>query len=100
MYLDERERKKIKKQMDDETKFQIEIDSLKEGFRVVVKAKVIKEWRKARFTLFEQKKKDTGQIDEDLIDTQNIDAEIDKFILEALVLKIENEPQTRSVFYP
>ena len=83
MYLEERERWAAKKKFCLDTKFQIELDSLKEGFRAVVKSKVMTEWRAARFLLYEKSKVAMVAVDEDIIDTQNIEAEIDKAILEA-----------------
>ena len=47
-YLRMREARKVKKNKYIETKYKIEIDSLKEGLRVVIKNKVIKEWIQAR----------------------------------------------------
>ena len=89
MYLEERERWAAKKKYSDDTKFQIELDSLKEGFRTVVKSKVSKEWRQARFTLYNKKKVAMmADLDDDMIDTQNIEAEIDKAILEAFELVV------------
>ena len=76
-YLNERERWAAKKSFANDTKFQIELDSLKEGFRVVVKTKVLTEWRMARHALYKRNKKAMIQVDEEMIDTQHIDAEID-----------------------
>jgi hypothetical protein len=81
MYLDERERFEAKKRFANDTKFQIELDSLKEGFRVVVKTKVVTEWRTARFALYEKNKKAMVLVEEDMIDTSQIEAEIDKAIM-------------------
>lgn len=64
-------------------KYAIEMDSLKEGFRVVVKSKVLKEWRKARFTYYEECRQRDAPVSEDLIDTQVIEAEIDQCILDS-----------------
>ena len=50
--MDERATWAAKKSFSEKTKLKIELDSLKEGFRVVVKSKVLKEWRAARFALF------------------------------------------------
>ena len=83
MYLEERERWAAKKKFCLDTKFQIELDSLKEGFRTVVKNKVNAEWREARMRLYEKNKVAMVAVDEDMIDTQNIEAEIDKAVLEA-----------------
>lgn len=70
MYLEERERWAVKKKFCNDTKFQIELDSLKEGFRTVVKSKVNKEWREARFTLYQKQKiAMVATLDEDMIDT-------------------------------
>lgn len=74
MYIDERARWNMKKQHANDTKFQIELDSLKEGFRVVMKNKVLKEWRAARFALNEKNIQAGGKSDDDMIDTQNIEA--------------------------
>lgn len=41
------------------------------------------EWREARFQLYEKSKVAMVAVDEDIINTQNIEAEIDKSILEA-----------------
>jgi len=81
MYLDERERFEAKKRFANDTKFQIELDSLKEGFRVVVKTKVVTEWRSARFALYEKNKKAMILVEEEMIDTSQIEAEIDKAIM-------------------
>ena len=70
MYLDERNRWAEKKRIIDETKFQIELDSLKEGFRTVVKSKVNKEWRAARFALYNKRKVAmVADLEDDMIDT-------------------------------
>lgn len=83
MYLEERERWAAKSKYCNDTKFQIELDSLKEGFRTVVKNKVNKEWRQARFALYQKQKVAMMAVVDDMIDTQNIEAEIDKAIIEA-----------------
>ena len=70
MYLEIRDRWAAKKALANDIKFQIELDSLKEGFRVVVKSKVLKEWRAARFALHNKNKVDmVADNDEDIIDT-------------------------------
>lgn len=81
-YEDERKEWAQRKIEDDKTKLQIELDSLKEGFRVVVKSKVLKEWRAARFALYQKKKQTMDPtLDEEMVNTQTIEAEIDKAIL-------------------
>lgn len=68
-YLTEREKWAVKKNFARDTKFQIELDSLKEGFRVVTKTKVVKEWRAARNALYQRNKEKMIQVDEEMIDT-------------------------------
>ena len=83
-FLDERNEWEAKKRFCDQTKLQIELDSLKEGFRVVVKSKVLKEWRSARFALYQKNKLAmVPDLDEDMVNTQSIEAEIDAAIVEA-----------------
>ena len=50
--MEDREIWNAKKKFVDETKLKIELDSLKEAFRVVIKSKVLTEWRGARFALY------------------------------------------------
>ena len=47
-YLKEREAKKVRHSKFMETKYKIEIDSLKEGLRVIIRNRVVKEWIEAR----------------------------------------------------
>ena len=49
----------------------------------MVKTKVLTEWRKARFALYEKKKLAMFLVEEEMIDTSHIEAEIDRAILEA-----------------
>ena len=83
--------RRIKRQWDERkterhsTKLKIELDGLREGFRVVVKNKVMKEWRAARFAQYRASQpamvaSDAGA---EMIDTQNIEAEIDEAIVKS-----------------
>ena len=53
------------------------MDGLKEGIRVIIKNRVSKEWRTAKFRIYEKAKKNDEEIDPNEIDTKQIEYEID-----------------------
>ena len=83
MYYAEDRREKARIQVNMEVKYRIEMDSLKEGIRDIMKNKVINEWIDARNMLYRQMKKEDKQPSIEMINTQVIDHEVDSCIMEA-----------------
>ena len=61
-------------------KYQAELDGLKEGVRVVMKNRVLKEWRQAKFRKAQMAKENETLFDEVELDTKHIEFEIDRTI--------------------
>ena len=82
-YLRIREAKKVKANKYIETKYKIEIDSLKEGLRVIIRNRVVKEWIQVRHQQYESAKNTKKPKDISTIDMKMIEFEVDQTVIEA-----------------
>ena len=83
MYLRARTRERFNKQKAMEIKYKIEMDSLKEAIREIMKNKVLSEWQEARMQHYARTKSTGKAMDRRLINTQEIDFEVDECIMAA-----------------
>ena len=89
MYYAERKAEKARKAVAAGVRYQIEMDSLKEGIRVVMKNKVVNEWIAARQMYYKRCKELDKPVSDEIINTQEIDAELDFCILEAFETTVD-----------
>ena len=82
-YLKERDRWTVIKDEVNKVKYQAEIDGLKEGMRLIIKNRVMREWRAAKFKKYNQAIKNEEETNPFDIDTKQIEYEVDKTIIEA-----------------
>ena len=82
-YMKRKDEIATRKSAVDTVKYEAEIDGLKEGIRVIIKNRVTKEWRIAKFKIYEQKVQNDEQVDQSEIDSKQIEYEIDQTIYQA-----------------
>ena len=66
-----------------QNKYKIEIDGLKEGLRVIIRNRVVKEWVRARVKQYEDAAAKGKPLLKNTIDLKWIEFEVDKAVMEA-----------------